>query len=419
MPKLDNLEHFPPLRRFYRTYLNQFAAFRLAKRWLLQLVLHPLGRVRLWVFGPQTMTLLFLDDVAQQQADCKFIALEKCVVWPKRRFVGLGGRLLCLLRRTSTLRDASRHCFFQEEVQGCFAVSPGAQQAIGLMGSAGGRLAGRWASICHPASENWMHWLAEVLPLLVCLLEVAPPDTGIMWDEGLSRSAQETFSILAGEAKAATLPAGSSVVVDELIVPDTASFGWSMVWPRHVPPAGEGYKGEFAFDEHGLRQVRRRLLQHFTVTPQRRKALFIRRVSHFRTLPNELAVLDLLAQRGFEPVEPGALSLAEQVRLFSSADVVVAQGGAALANIMFMPEGSTVICLMADSPWVSKDYFRRYAEVFGVNLIACMGALHLPDRYRNPVPATIDHPMNAEFVCDIARLAEALDDLQPLNTGSC
>ncbi|MGA2233236.1 MAG: glycosyltransferase 61 family protein [Tepidisphaeraceae bacterium] len=62
-----------------------------------------------------------------------------------------------------------------------------------------------------------------------------------------------------------------------------------------------------------------------------------------RRVSNEAEVRDVLVRRGFEAVRCEKLSLAEQVRLFASADAVVAPHGAGLANITFCPRGTRVI----------------------------------------------------------------------------
>jgi capsular polysaccharide biosynthesis protein len=62
-----------------------------------------------------------------------------------------------------------------------------------------------------------------------------------------------------------------------------------------------------------------------------------------RRVENEAEVIEALAPFGFETVDPGTLSSAEQVRLFAEAEVVVGAHGAALTNLVFCPEGAAVI----------------------------------------------------------------------------
>ncbi len=50
-----------------------------------------------------------------------------------------------------------------------------------------------------------------------------------------------------------------------------------------------------------------------------------------------------LESQGFEIVEPGTMSIREQVELYKDAEIVSALGGAALSNLLFAPQGCKVI----------------------------------------------------------------------------
>ncbi|HUO48841.1 MAG TPA: glycosyltransferase family 61 protein, partial [Acidimicrobiales bacterium] len=62
-----------------------------------------------------------------------------------------------------------------------------------------------------------------------------------------------------------------------------------------------------------------------------------------RRVENEAEVLAALAPYGFEVIDPGGLSVQEQVRRFAEAELVVAPHGAALTNLVFCPPGAAVI----------------------------------------------------------------------------
>ncbi|WP_170318409.1 glycosyltransferase family 61 protein [Sphingomonas sp. PAMC 26621] len=85
--------------------------------------------------------------------------------------------------------------------------------------------------------------------------------------------------------------------------------------------------------------------------------LFVDRAAqHGRTLSNHADVLRLVEQRGFTVVDPASLSFVEQVRLFSGAQVVIGQMGAAMTNTMFCRPSTTVIYL-APSGWIEPFYW--------------------------------------------------------------
>jgi capsular polysaccharide biosynthesis protein len=82
------------------------------------------------------------------------------------------------------------------------------------------------------------------------------------------------------------------------------------------------------------------------------KKIFIRRVPGWnrgRALVNETEVLERLTARGFHALEPGSLSLEEQIAAFRGADHVVGVAGAAMTNIAFCRAGTKVTLLFPGS----------------------------------------------------------------------
>jgi len=62
-----------------------------------------------------------------------------------------------------------------------------------------------------------------------------------------------------------------------------------------------------------------------------------------RIYVEEAELMDLLEPRGFQRVDPGTLSVQEQIDLFSAAEVIVAPHGAGLTNLTFSPRGVKVL----------------------------------------------------------------------------
>jgi capsular polysaccharide biosynthesis protein len=60
---------------------------------------------------------------------------------------------------------------------------------------------------------------------------------------------------------------------------------------------------------------------------------------------NEDEITAWLVQHGFEVIYPEELSVAQQIALYSRATHVIAPGGAALTNMIFMPPGGWVLML--------------------------------------------------------------------------
>jgi capsular polysaccharide biosynthesis protein len=68
---------------------------------------------------------------------------------------------------------------------------------------------------------------------------------------------------------------------------------------------------------------------------------------HTRRFVREAELMRLLAPLGFERLDPGAVSVQDQIDHFAAAEVVVAPHGAGLVNLNFAPEGVRVLELFA------------------------------------------------------------------------
>lgn len=78
-------------------------------------------------------------------------------------------------------------------------------------------------------------------------------------------------------------------------------------------------------------------------TRRGRRLYISRRRQHMRVMVDEPALEAALAARGFEIVRPERLAVADQLRLFREADIVVGASGAGLANALFCDAGAHVI----------------------------------------------------------------------------
>ncbi|MBO9523338.1 MAG: glycosyltransferase family 61 protein [Nocardioidaceae bacterium] len=85
-----------------------------------------------------------------------------------------------------------------------------------------------------------------------------------------------------------------------------------------------------------------------------------------RSVTNEPEVRALLEPWGFTPFDPGAVSVAEQIRTFAEADVIVAPHGASLANIAFCSPGSALVELFPAGSMVA-DFWKMADGVEGLD----------------------------------------------------
>lgn len=113
-----------------------------------------------------------------------------------------------------------------------------------------------------------------------------------------------------------------------------------------------------------------------------RRLLLSRRDATTRRLTNEHDVEAALGVHGFETIVPGSMTFAEQVAAFSSAQLVVAPHGAALANLAFAKPGTSVVELFpqaSGSPCyrdIADAVGLRYARLTCPPPAAAIGDLH-------------------------------------------
>lgn len=134
----------------------------------------------------------------------------------------------------------------------------------------------------------------------------------------------------------------------------------------------------------------------------RRKLYLSRGRTDRRRVINEPDVIAMLAEQGFELVQPELLSVRDQVALFAEASHIVAPTGAALTNMIFAPPGARVVAIY-NRAFAAVDvdlYFDALAEACGhafSKVLAAAVAAHQSGR-------TID----ADIEVDLVQLRAAL-----------
>lgn len=110
-----------------------------------------------------------------------------------------------------------------------------------------------------------------------------------------------------------------------------------------------------------------------------------------RKLINENDVIDLVSSLGFEIIECSKLTVEEQRKLFASASIVIAPHGAALTNIVWMHQRSTLIELLPQQH--AYPCFYDMARIIGLNYTA-IECTQL-DKNDNPLFADIHVSLDA------------------------
>ena len=184
---------------------------------------------------------------------------------------------------------------------------------------------GRLGLFAAPGATRYFHWLLEILPRFYLLKEMQVDRFYVCGKRSFIRESLELIG-LGGDQ----------------ILPSRKYAHWSADTLVGVTPlANSGSVSEETIN------FLRSLVKEEMKTPDSPRRIYISRSdARYRGVRNENALLAQLDHYGFERVLLSRLSFSEQIRLFASAEVVIAPHGAGLANLVFSPPGCTVIEFM-------------------------------------------------------------------------
>lgn len=179
-------------------------------------------------------------------------------------------------------------------------------------------------------SGIYYHWMVDVLPRFHLLQKLGiPADKYVLNGNWLAPFQFETLDML-GIPRERLLFSDDDMHLraKRLLVPG-CEFGIVPKW--------------------ALRYVRHELMEKPGIRPHgERVRLFISRArAKKRRLLNEAELASRLSRHGFRAVELETMPVAEQIRLFASADIVIGPHGAGLTNLIFCKPGTKVIELFS------------------------------------------------------------------------
>ena len=192
-------------------------------------------------------------------------------------------------------------------------------------------------------SDNYYHFLTDVLPRLELLrLAGVEPDAYLV-----DRSTRFQRDLLDHLGLTADRCVDSlHVRADVLVVPSLPDD--RLRTPPWVVP-----------------WLRDRFLPGDLRPPDRRIYVTRGTTRHTRRVDNEAELIAALEPLGFESIDPGALSPAEQVRAFAEAEYIVGPHGAGLTNLAFASPGASVVELFARD-YVNECFWALATTVAGL-----------------------------------------------------
>ena len=227
--------------------------------------------------------------------------------------------------------------------------------------------------------QTYFHWLYDVLPRIALLEQAGFVREG---DRYLvprldQRFMHETLEILGIDPAGCVQLEGPTLLEADRVAVSAGHRNYRRV---------ESWIPQF---------LRDRLM---TEQPQTGRRLYAnRRDTRVRNILNEDHLEAALVSRGFETVTLSSFSFGEKVRLFASADVVVAPHGAGLSHVAFCAPGASVVDIRDPAFYwpVFEDTARGVgARYKTVDALSMVGWSRLPPRMRH-VQADVDRIMDA------------------------
>jgi capsular polysaccharide biosynthesis protein len=119
--------------------------------------------------------------------------------------------------------------------------------------------------------------------------------------------------------------------------------------------------------------------------PRGERRFFVSRAdASWRRVVNDDAVMDLLAEHGFERLECGQMTIGEQAAAFAEASIVVGPHGAALTNLLFTPPGAALVELFASPAAIDLSNYRVLCARLGHRYVRLLAAPVAGPRAKTP-----------------------------------
>lgn len=196
----------------------------------------------------------------------------------------------------------------------------------------------------HWDPTNWYHFLFDLVPKIwqAELGRFVGVGVAVGSDVSSSPNHRLVLDSVMGQGQLFPLDPSRIFACNDWLDSEPLSFH---VGSDRGQPMGLHYQGEMLREYQAW--LNRTLLRKFTSNADRASAspqkLFLARPATSRRSHNQRDLIAKLDQYGFVAVETGEMRAVEQARLLSSAKVVVAPSGAALANLIFAQPGTRVV----------------------------------------------------------------------------
>ena len=261
-------------------------------------------------------------------------------------------------------------------------------------------LYGYYLNLISSGNFNYFHFLYETLPYLFSFLK----NNKILYnnDYNFNIIINSDFNII-------KLLFNLNVVysnnvdynIEKLIIPKNNILNYSFSWNKYNISKNEDILN---YDYEILIEIRNYIFNRFSIKPECNKNVYLKCNNLFRIFINSDYFIKIINDFNFEIINSENMSFYEQFLYFSQIKTLVCQGGAGMANILFMPENSNVILIISGSKFVNNKFLNNLFIKLNINVnIIYTTPLYLYDNiYKNNIEYILSinlekHPFNSNL----------------------
>lgn len=200
-------------------------------------------------------------------------------------------------------------------------------------------------SIVGHASNNYYHFMIDLLSRLYYIDQNEEYDD---YDLVVDKRAYEKYKNIIDtynikKRKIIVAKKDTAYSINQLIFPSQVSF--NKIYSKNLEK--NIFNGNI-YDAEPFQKFKETIFKSLKITLENRtRKIFISRKDSVRNnLVNEDEIAEIFIENGFEIIVPSEYSFVEQVKIFSTTNVLAGAEGAAFTNMLFMPKNSIAICIV-------------------------------------------------------------------------
>ncbi len=223
-------------------------------------------------------------------------------------------------------------------------------------------------------TENWAHWILEVIPRLLFVDELdIDSRIPIYIDSNVHKNFNEILDLVnVKKRKIIYSEKWRNIHFKKLVFISPVSYTppyFGEVFHNKTYPAAS--KDNHIFSKTALLKLKGLVLKKITEGYNYKKIYIHRSIKNsgnIRPIKDLYYIEALAMQKGYIKIDPGDFSFSEQVKIFMNAEKIIAPVGAALVNTTFCINKCKILALVGNFDNADYYYFSNLSGVLGHDL---------------------------------------------------